>query len=299
MNKNFFIIILMIFAMIGWGETWVSAKILNRYLNSDELIFWRFLFTTIGMVIILFIFKISPKESLKELIIALITSIFLTLYNAFFFFGTRHSLASFGGIFVTTLTPIITFFLVTLFNKNSLHYKELLGLFIGIIGAIFMLKLWNFNLKEIFSLGNIYFILAAFTWSIITLISSKGKMKTPILFSFYIFLFTTILDLIHLDFKINNIFKFDNIFWLNLFLLSLWGTTFSTTIYFLAISKLGSKIASSFFFMVPLSALIFSIIFLKEKFDIYLTIGGVLGLIAIYFLNSSKKDFIIKRENNG
>jgi len=282
------LIALMIFAMVAWGETWISAKILNRYLSSNELIFWRFFFTTLGMIIVLLVFKISLKESSKELSLAFIVALFLSLYNSFFFLGTKYGLASFGGIFVTTLNPIITFALVAMLAKKALQTKEILGLFIGVVGALFMLKIWQLDIKELFSLGNIYFILAAFTWPIVTIISSKQKMKSAILFSFYMFFFTTLFELALLGFKVHNIFRFDVKFWLNLLLLSLWGTTFATTVYFLAVSKLGSKVASSFFFLVPLSAFIFAIIFLKESFDIVLLLGGVLGVIAIYFLNARR-----------
>jgi len=29
--------ILMVLAMVAWGETWISAKILSRYINAKEL----------------------------------------------------------------------------------------------------------------------------------------------------------------------------------------------------------------------------------------------------------------------
>ncbi len=70
------LISLMIFAMVAWGETWISAKILNRYLSSNELIFWRFFFTTLGMVGVLWVFKISLKESIKELALAFLQLFF-------------------------------------------------------------------------------------------------------------------------------------------------------------------------------------------------------------------------------
>jgi drug/metabolite transporter (DMT)-like permease len=149
------LISLMIFAMVAWGETWISAKILNRYLSSNELIFWRFFFTTLGMIIVLWFFKISLKESSKELALSFFAALFLSLYNSFFFLGTKHGLASFGGIFVTTLNPIITFALVAMLAKKALQTKEILGLFIGVVGALFMLKIWQLDTKELFSLGNI------------------------------------------------------------------------------------------------------------------------------------------------
>ncbi len=39
--------------------------------------------------------------------------------------------------------------------KKALQTKEILGLFIGVVGALFMLKIWQLDTKELFSLGNI------------------------------------------------------------------------------------------------------------------------------------------------
>ena len=84
MNKvSYFLLIL---AMIAWGETWVSAKILGNYMSANELIFWRFFFTTLGMIVVLILLKIDMKESKKEIFIAFISAVLLSLYNKFFFF---------------------------------------------------------------------------------------------------------------------------------------------------------------------------------------------------------------------
>ena len=286
MNKITYL--LLILAMIAWGETWVSAKILGNYMSANELIFWRFFFTTIGMILVLILLKINLKESKKEIFIAFISAVLLSLYNKFFFLGTKYGLASFGGVFVTIMNPIFTFLFTSLLYKTLIDKMEKIGLALGFLGGAFMLKIWDLSL-EIFSLGNIYFLLAALTWPILTIISGKQNMKSAILFSFYMFLFTTIIQLILIDFNVSNIFKFDFKFWVNILILALWGTTFATTVYFYTVDKLGSKVASSFFFLVPLSAIIFSKVFLKENITLPLIIGGILGLIAVYILNSRKK----------
>ncbi len=284
MNRLLFYI-LMSLAMIAWGETWVSAKILGRYLSANELIFWRFFFTTIGMLVVLYLFRIPLMESKKELLIAFVSAVILAFYNNFFFLGTQYGLASFGGIFVTTLNPVITYIFVAVLNRQRFSGLEYFGLFVGLLSAVIMLRLWHFDMGEIFSPGNIYFLLAAVTWPVLTIVSSKHKMKSAIIFSFYMFAFTSLIDLVFLRFQVTNIFAFDATFWWNILLLSLWGTTFATTIYFTAVVRLGTSVASSFFFMVPLSALIFSMVFLHEKATTNLIVGGILGLVAVYILN--------------
>ena len=292
MNKKI-LYILMVLAMIAWGETWVNAKILSRYLSADELIFWRFLITTLGMIPILWYKKLSLSISLPNLLLALVSAIVLALYNNAFFMGTRYGLASFGGVLVTTLTPMITFLLISLLTRKKFIYQEIVGLLFGGIGTLIILEIWSFDANLIFSKGNIYYLVASLLWPILTIISAKQKNINSLIFTFYLFGFTSLIDLVFIDFQITNISTFDSKFLLNLILLSLYGTTFATTIYFMAVVELGSKVASSFFFLVPSSAIVFSIFFLNETINISLILGGVFTVLAVYILNQTKrtKDF--------
>lgn len=281
--------ILMVLAMIAWGETWVSAKILDRYLDANELIFWRFFFTTLGLLPILFYYKLSLKISKRNLLIALISAALLAFYNYAFFLGTKYGLASFGGVLVTTLNPIITFVFISILARKSFNLQESMGLILGVIGAMVMLQIWNYNTDSILSQGNIYYLLASFIWPFLTITSSYQKNIPSLVFIFYMFSLTSFIDFILIGGNTTNIVKFDYIFWVNLLLLSLYGTTFATTIYFVAVTKLGSKAASSFFFLVPLSAIVFAALFLGEKIELHLIIGGDLAVVAVYILNYVKQ----------
>ena len=52
----------MFIAMIGWGASWVHAKVLSAYINEYELIFLRNIFTVIAMLPILFFSKKSYTQ---------------------------------------------------------------------------------------------------------------------------------------------------------------------------------------------------------------------------------------------
>ena len=60
---------------------------------------------------------------------------------------------------------------------------------------------------------------------------------------------------------------------------------FGQSIYFNATAILGAKKASSFILMVPISAIIFAILILKEPVISTTIFGGFLGLYAIYLIN--------------
>lgn len=70
--------------------------------------------------------------------------------------------------------------------------------------------------------------------------------------------------------------------------LSIFASTFSYTIYFLGIEKLGARDVSSFLFLVPFFAIILGVIFLEEKINFSIIIGTILTIYSVKMLNNIK-----------
>ena len=276
--------LLMVLAMIAWGSTWVSAKILMEYFDAYSLIFWRFFFSALGLAVILFISNNSFKIDFKGLFLAFVSSMGLIAYNYFFFLGTHYGEAGFGGVLVTTLNPILTFLFIAVIGRKFLELKDIVALMFGALGVLIILKVWQLDIS--FNRGVLYFLLAAATWPWITIISSYFKKGSALAFSFYMFSFTTLGVLVlFLNLKIPSLSVLDTIGWVNLLALSLYGTTFGTSIYFMATTIWGGKKASGYFFLVPITAVFFASLFLSERIDIFTVLGGIFTILAIYQLN--------------
>lgn len=287
-KKNIFYI-LMFIAMIGWGASWVSAKVLSSYINEFEMIFFRYIITMASMIPIIISIKESFKIDLKSFALVVATSIFLIIYMKYYFLGTKYGTASLGGALVTTLIPINTFLFLALFGKKNILKKDIFALLLGGIGVLTMLNVWKFDLGQILVLHNLYFILASMLWPIVTILSSKASKISPIVFTFYLYIVTTIIDaVLFVDFTVIRFESFDAIFWLNIFIVTIISSTFSNTIYFLGIEKLGASEVSSFVFLVPFSAIVLSYIFLHESISYTIVIGTILTLIAVKIINNIK-----------
>lgn len=287
MNKNIFYI-LMVFAMIFWGASWISTKVLTTYVNEYELVFLRMGICFITMFPLIYFFKLSFKFDLKSLLLILVASLVLTLYSIVMFLGVEHGTGSFGGALVTTLIPINTFIIIAILNKKTISLKHSFALILGAFGVLNMLNIWNFNLNEILSKDNIYFLLASLLWPILTIITAKATKINAFVFTFYTYVISS--STLYLFFVDNTVFtkimNFDSIFWFNIFVITILSTTFATSIYFIGASKLGAKEVSSFIFLVPASALIIGAIFLDEKITLNIIIGTIFTIIAIYILNN-------------
>jgi drug/metabolite transporter (DMT)-like permease len=150
-----------------------------------------------------------------------------------------------------------------------------------------MLNIWSFSYDQIFSTQNMYFLGASILWPALTITSSKITKTSPMVFGFYMYVFSSItVSLFFVDFEAINYASFDFIFWVNILVLAVVATTFATSVYFIGIEKLGTNEVSSFIFLVPFFAIVFSIIFLKEEVHITTIIGVVLTLIAVKILNN-------------
>jgi len=278
--------LLMFLAMIGWGMSWVSVKILGRYIDEYDMIFFRFGITAVSMVPIIYMRGDSFRIDRRSFGLVLLASLAFFAYMKYFFLGVKLGTASLGGAFVTTLIPIMTFLLLFLIGVKKITRRDLAALLLGAIGVMTILGIWNRSWHEIGVVQNLYFILAAFLWALLTIISSKNKTLSPLVFTFYLYLVTVALDLLFfVDLPAIDYRHFDGTFWLHILIISLISTTFSNTVYFIGIEKLGAGAVSTFVFLVPFAAIGLSIVFLGETISSWMIVGTVMTLWAVKILN--------------
>lgn len=278
----------MFFAMIGWGGSWVNVKVLSNYINEYDVMFFRYIITAITMIPIMLVLRKSFKIDTKSFFIVIIASIILVVYMKYFYLGTKLGTASLGGAFVTTLIPINTFLILAIFGSKKILKKDYFALFLGAIGVLTMLNVWGTDPDKIFVIHNLYFILASILWAFLTITSSKATKISPIVFTFYMYLVCSFISIFFMDFSTIAYDKFDSIFYINLFAITIFASTFANTIFFLGIEKLGAANVSSFIFLVPFSAITLSAIFLKEEITFSIIIGTIMTITAVKILNNIK-----------
>ena len=63
------------------------------------------------------------------------------------------------------------------------------------LGAGILIRIWEISWQDLIYSGNIYYIIAAATWSIVSIVSEKAKKNiNPIAFSFWIYFLSIILS---------------------------------------------------------------------------------------------------------
>ena len=278
--------LLMGLAMIGWGASWVHVKYLSGYMSIHEIIFYRYALTALSMPPLLLWLKIPLLIDRVSLGVTLLTSAIMILYTWLFIAGTKLGSAGLGGAFVTTLIPIVTFVMMALLHRRRLRRIQVLALGLGALGVMTILNVWSFRAEEILRLENLYFVLAALCWGVLTILSSRvaGRID-PLFYSFVMYAAVAGMEGLFLsDFR-TDLSSLPPAVWANLLLLALFSTTFATSVYFIGGKKIGADLVSSFTFLVPFSAIGLSALFLGEPVSWGMLLGTAMTLLAIWLLN--------------
>ncbi len=276
--------------MFMWGLSWPSGKVAAGYGMPVNIVLIRYIIVFLSFLPI-FIFMKGPitisKKGIPSLLIA---GLLLSLYTYLFFNGLRNGLAGAGGVLVTTMNPIMAYGIGLLITRKSPSQNESVGLMLGLLAGASLLKIWG-NLDELFESGNLYFLLAAFVWAVMSRITSKASnYGSSMTFSLWMYLATILIMLPLVDYTSlqETLSSADRYFWWNIVFSATFATSLATTYYFYATTTLGPEKASSFIFLVPVSAAFSSWFFLGEALLPHTIIGGILGIAAVYMINKKK-----------
>jgi len=285
-SNNRFMFFLMFLAMITWGIAWTSAKIVNEYLEYNNLVFLRFFVGFLCMIPFLYHKKLCLSNiSFSTLINISITSFLFFLYNQCFFIGTDIGQSGMGGVFVTSTNPVITFFIVSIISKKF-SFINMFFIGIGAFGGFLILDVFNQGFDAFLSAGNRYFILCSIFWGILTIFVSSGQKKIDSIW--YIALCYLVTSFISLFFinptEILDFSVYDMRFFLNFFFVCS-AMSFGTSIYIMVSHKIGPVSASTFIFSVPFIAMATAYIFIDEPLSINTIVGGLLGVFSTYLIN--------------
>lgn len=286
-NSQSMLTIVMVFSMITWGISWPSNKVLTSFGTPAVLGFFRYGFVIISLILLLIALKTKLVISKKGIPFLLAAGILMASYNYTFLAGLQNGNPGAGGILVTTLNPVMAYGIGMLVDWKRPTRNESIGLLFGIIAGLTLLKIWGS--EDIFAKpGNLFFLLSALIWSVMSKFTSKSaKYGSPFAFTWWMYFVTLmcIIPFCNLS-EIGTLIQTHDLrFWGNVLFSSVITTTLATTTYFFATSKIGAEKASSFIFIVPFSAAVFSFLILGENLEIHTIIGGFLGIGAVYMIN--------------
>ena len=210
---------------------------------------------------------------LKKLSYPFILGIFLMLNNFTFFYAFQHTTIA-NAVLTHYTAPILVAFLATAFLGEKLTARLITAIVVASAGLWILLN--GFNVIE----GQVYGIaaglLSAVSYAIIIILSrSYAGQFSPVVLSFWA---NTFIVLMLLPF----IRTLPVHAWRSFLVMGIVHSTIAPILYFKGLRTVTANRAAVLGYLEPVSAILFSMLFLNEKPGIYSVFGGILILFSGY-----------------
>lgn len=285
-------LLILLAASLG-GSIGVFTKIGVEEIPPFSFVFIRFIFAL--LVLIPFFIRSKPKFK-KDLYKVFLLSLLATANVILFSFGIKLTTANIGQTLYTTV-PIISAIISYFLLKEKFNLYKIAGIILGFLGVaiVILLPIISQNIDVSLGMkGNLLILLATISYSFYSVLTKKfQKSYSPVQLVSYFALTTTIFTSIFLLSDLSLYPKW----WQEVTFMGLFSATFvgliGTTIYFLIVQLIIKKttpvVASTILYLQPLSAFIWSHMFLKETLTFILIVGFFLSAIGVFLTNYFSK----------
>ena len=273
-----------------WGTTFISTKILLADFTPIEILFFRFL---LGLLVLIVIYpkRLKIKDKKQELTFAAAGLCGICLYYLLENIALTYTMASNVGVIIS-VAPFFTAILSSVFLKTEDKMKA--RFFVGFVVAMIGIYLISFNGKdlELNPVGDILAIVAAFVWTIYSLLTRKINGygyntigTTRKIFTYGILFMLPFLFVFDFSLDMQRFVKPE--YTLNLIYLGLGASALCFVTWNYAVGVLGAIKTSVYIYIVPVITVVTSVIVLKEEITWIAAIGIGLTLIGLFLSESN------------
>lgn len=279
-EKSYIVHLAGVVAMVFWGMSFVWSTQVYQSLNPTATIFLRLAVATVFFTIILFAFRQNErirKEHLKLFALAALFEPFL--YFIFEGYGLKDTSPIIGSTIIA-LIPLVTPIAASIFLKERLIVKNIIGIVVSFLGVVAMLL--NKDLEFVASPKGVLFlcgaVIVAVGYSIA--LSKLTKFYKPMTITWV----QNIIGMIYFIPMVIVMERFEPSNFANVSAyivpLACLGVFCSATAYALwayAFSKLGASKANVYSNLIPVFTAIFSYFIIHEA----LTAGKIVGILLV------------------
>jgi drug/metabolite transporter (DMT)-like permease len=286
-EKRYIPIFLIIIAVIFWGYSFISTKIVLKVIPPVSIAFFRQIIAGITLFAIVIPTGQFKKMRLKHLLLIAASGFFgIILYFIFENTGLKYTSASNASMIVAAV-PIFTLLSEAIFFKLKLNFKMILCIVISLIGVYLVISSngrLDFSSKKLF--GNILMLGAMISWVIYTIMNkSLVKKYSSVMITTYQ---TIVCIFLFIPFIIPEIKEWKAVSLeplINLVFLGVFCSACAYFCYIYAAKRLGASIASAFLNLIPVVSIISGSIVLGERLSIIQYMGMLLIILSLLLLN--------------
>jgi drug/metabolite transporter (DMT)-like permease len=288
-----------------WAITGSSSKFLfNSGVTPFQLVQLR---TTISAALLFLIFfftkpellKISPKDIVYFIVLGTV-GMAAVQFTYFFAISKIHVAAA---ILLEYMAPILIALHAVIYARDRLSMTTVTAIAVAVIGCYFVVGAYNLDLLSMNRLGILSGLGAAVSFAWYSVHGEYGMRRyDPWTVLFYALLFAAVAwNILHPP--LGAFFKdYSPVAWGWIFFIATMGTIVPFACYFHGVNLIRSTRASITAILEPISAGLFSYIFLNETMEALQLFGGVLVIGAIVLLqirqeHDEKAPAIIRTRN--
>ena len=295
-SKNTTAYIFLLFTTLFWSGNFIVGKAASLYeIPPFTLNFYRWLLA--WLILMPFTFKeiIEKKIYILDnirLITALgITSI--TFFNSIVYYSLNFTNVI-NGVLMISVIPVMIIFFSWVFKIEKTNIYQITGVIFSLLGVAVIITKAELNilLDLDFNKGDLWMVVAMFSWAIYSVLLKKKKHKLSqisllemIITMGLIFLF----PIYFIEMKMGYHVILNIPFALTLSYVVLFPSLISFLFWIKGIALIGANRSGIFLHLMPIFSALMAIIILEEKFMFFHLIGAVLILIGI--LLSNKKNY--------
>ena len=284
----------LVLTTLFWAGNFIVGKAASLFeIPPFTLNFYRWTFAWIILAPFTLGEIIRKKEyilaNIKLIVILGITSI--TIFNSIVYYSLNFTQVISGVLMISTI-PVMIIIFCWLFKIEKTNFYQILGVIFSLSGVIVIITKANLNilLSLNFNKGDLWMVVAMFSWAMYSALLRKKKFKLSqlslmqtIISAGLIFLLPAYLIELTLGYRASIHLPFV----LTLTYVVLFPGLASFIFWIKGISIIGSNRSGIFLHLMPIFSTILAIIIFGEKFMIYHLIGAMLIITGIIL--SSRK----------
>lgn len=290
-GNNTGIYIRLVLVAVVWGSSFVAGRIVAAEMNAPTAALWRYLVATTTLVAVALAIEHGlPKLSSKQWIGIVILGILgVAMYNLCFMYGLQTVPASRASLIIA-LNPAATLVGGALFLHEPLTRNRVIGIVLALLGVA--IELSGGDPRTLFAgragLGELAMFGCVVSWAAYTLLGKRmlGEGISSLAATTYAALAGTLMLVGYAaaagDLHVPHLTR---VAWLCIVFIGVFSTALAYVWFYDGVRAIGPARTAVFINLVPVVAIVLSVLLLGEKLVAPMVIGAALVVCGVFVIN--------------
>lgn len=284
---------IMIISSLFFSGAFIAGKFSVAEFPVFSLIVFRFLIASIILFLILY-FKGEdlklPKSEIPNVII--LSLLGMVAYHVFFFKALKYT-SSVNTSLIAASNPIMTTVLASIFLKERVSLKSVLGITTSFIGVAVIVTNGSYEVIKnmTFNIGDLYMVIGVLFFSVyFILLKNVVNRIQPMKLTAYVFLFCVIIlsPAMILENPASYLGSVTSKGWGSLIYMSTFASVIAYLLQQVSVKRIGPAKTSLYINLIPLFSMIMAYFILKESITPQKIIAGAMIISGVVITLKSK-----------